>query len=326
MKKFLIAFILCTTLHTHANIFQTWSEWNSRNRKEIIDHVNKWMGQPTNSSSRSSSDDKKSSGNNDGDDTIITFQSIIGGIPQEILELKEFLSSKDQFDALGIEKPTGILLVGPPGTGKTLLAKALAYELDAGFIATSAASFIEIYVGTGPLAVRNLFKKAQDMLGSGKKHVIIFIDEIDSIGSRKSGALSGGVSEENKTINELLVQMDGFDKDNRITILAATNKPDFLDTALLRPGRFDYKVNIPLPDAAKRRALLLHYLTAKKRVISDAVMNILDTIAKKTAGFNCADIKELVNRTALQAMRARRKEIEVTDLESALAMFLEERR
>lgn len=247
------------------------------------------------------------------------FADVVGGVPQEIEDLKAFLQNDASFAAVGAEKPKGILLQGPPGTGKTLLARALANEIDAAFFAASASSFIEVYVGTGPKAVRELFEQARAVIRDGKvKQAIIFIDEIDSIGSRSGGA--GNSPEYQKTINELLVQMDGFHQDEHITVIGATNRADMLDSALLRPGRFDWIVTLDLPDLKKRAAIIHHYLYNKPRSVAPTI-NIVD-IAKKTEGFNCAELKDLINRSAIVAVRHNKMVLGIDDIDQALKDIL----
>lgn len=245
----------------------------------------------------------------------VTFNDIIGGVPQEILDLKSFLENDESFRDVGAEKPKGIILQGPPGSGKTMLVKALANEIDAAFFAVSAASFVQLYVGSGPKAVRELFEQARRLLQEGRtKQAIIFIDEIDALGTRSSSEFFG--SENTKTINELLVQMDGFVEDDRITVIGATNRIDMLDDALLRSGRFDWMVKIPLPDIKKRRAIIEHYLTKKPRKLDPMID--LDFLAAKTEDFNCADLKELVNKAALIAVRQNHSMLMADDMYGAL--------
>ena len=251
----------------------------------------------------------------------ITFKDIIGGVPREILDLKAFLENDAAFKAVGATRPSGILMVGPPGTGKTLLARAIAGEIEAAFFAESASSFMEIYVGTGPKKIREIFDKARKVLQDGiAKKVIIFFDEIDAIGNRGSY----GSSEENRTITELLTQMDGFRKNENIIILAATNRPELLDPALKRPGRFDYIIEIPLPDLQKRKEILNHYMFAVPRNVSSAID--FDEIAQQTKNFNCAELKDLINRSAINAVRESRTMILKEDLENAVQEIVRQKR
>ena len=242
---------------------------------------------------------------------------IRGQLPQEIYDLCEFIGNSQDFINAGATPPKGILLEGPPGTGKTSIARALAGELEVPFVTVSASSFIEVYVGTGPKSVRELFEKAKALLAqSDASHVIIFIDELDAIGSRTE---FNAHSETKNTINELLVQMDGFDSDSRIIVIAATNNADNIDEALKRRGRFDYIVRIALPDEASRLDILTYYLTDRrfKRSLADDVN--LAHFAQKTTGFSGADLEGLAKDAAIQAGRNKRRQICHVDLEKALA-------
>lgn len=236
----------------------------------------------------------------------ITFKDYVGGVPQAIDDLLALIGTKSEYiKKLGIRTPRGILFTGPPGTGKTLLAKALANELpDSAFISASAASFICELVGTGPKAVKELKAKAKSYLAKGFKYVVIFLDEIDSIGTRVNSR-SGEASERNNTINELLQLMDGIDSDPRIIIIGATNRPEHLDKALLRAGRFDYIVKIDLPTEEKRLQLLKHYIciNPNRQVDKDVDLNKL---AEEIEGFNAADVETLINKAYLKAAMSNR--------------------
>lgn len=300
MKKLLLILLFYT--FNSFTMFEAWNEFNRQNREAVY---NLFTGNLKNNSL---------SKNNDFESTTIKFKDIIGGVPQEIIDLKAFLNDDETFKYIGAKKPKGILLVGPPGCGKTLIAKAIAGELAAAFFATSAASFVELYVGSGPLKVREIFGKASKAIKYNKdKKAIIFIDEIDALGKRTTGHYSN--SESNKTINELLVQMDGFEKNDNITIIAATNRANDLDEALLRPGRFDSIITVELPDLPKREAIIKHYLFANNRKVDPKID--VKYYAKNTDGFNCAELNDLVNKAATYAGRNKRKEIIKEDLEKS---------
>jgi len=228
--------------------------------------------------------------------TKVTFDHVAGQdqAKREVAELVEFLREPERFQRVGAEVPHGVLLVGPPGTGKTLLAKALAGEADVPFFSTSGSEFIEIYVGVGAGRVRKMFEAARKAAPS-----IIFIDELDSIGRTRGTGLGGGHDEREQTLNQILAELDGFGGRDAVVVLAATNRPDVLDPALLRPGRFDRHVMLNLPDKTARRAILdIH---AKDLPLEDA--EDLDVIAAGTPGFSGADLKNLLNEAAITAAR-----------------------
>ena len=246
-----------------------------------------------------------------GDKPQVTFNDVAGvdEAKQELREVVDFLKSRERFTALGARIPRGILLVGPPGTGKTLLAKAIAGEAGVPFFSISGSEFVEMFVGVGASRVRDLFDQA-------KHHApcIIFIDEIDAVGRHRGAGLGGSHDEREQTLNQILTEMDGFDTNVNIIILAATNRPDILDPALLRPGRFDRRVVLDLPDVVGRTAILKVH--AKNKPLATTVN--LETLAKETAGFSGADIANLMNEAAILAARHGQKTIEMTDLEESI--------
>jgi len=227
---------------------------------------------------------------------------------EEVLEIIEFLKDPRRFQKLGGRIPKGVLIVGPPGTGKTLLAKAIAGEASVPFFSISGSDFVEMFVGVGASRVRDLFEQ-------GKKHApcIIFIDEIDAVGRLRGAGLGGGHDEREQTLNQLLVEMDGFDTTEGVILVAATNRPDVLDPALLRPGRFDRQVVVNRPDLRGRTEILKVH--TKKVPIATNVE--LEKIARGTPGFSGADLENLVNEAALWAARQNKKEVEVVDFEMA---------
>ncbi len=241
----------------------------------------------------------------------VKFSSVAGcdEAKDEVHEVVEFLKDPTRFRATGGRMPKGVLLVGPPGTGKTMLAKAVAGEAKAHFYSLSGSDFVELYVGIGASRVRSLFKQARETAPS-----IIFIDEIDAIGrARSSGDGSGAQQEHDQTLNALLVAMDGFESDDAVVVFGATNRPETLDRALLRPGRFDRQVAVALPDLRGRRAILQVHAAA---VRLDSSVD-LEEIAKATPGFSGADLANLLNEGAIHAARHRRRTVTMPDLEEA---------
>jgi len=239
-----------------------------------------------------------------------TFADIAGyeGVKQEITEVVDFLRMPDRFREIGARVPKGMLLVGPPGTGKTLFARAVAGEAGVGFLSVTGSDFMEMFVGVGASRVRDLFQQARRM-----GRAIIFIDEIDSIGRKRGAGLGGGHDEREQTLNQMLSEMDGFETAEGIVILAATNRPDILDPALLRPGRFDRQIVVPLPEFSERRAILdVH--ARDKRMGPDVD---LDIMARATPGMSGADLANLVNEAALVAVRRGSKQIDRIDFENA---------
>jgi cell division protease FtsH len=239
-----------------------------------------------------------------------TFADIAGyeGVKQEITEVVDFLRMPERFREIGARVPKGMLLVGPPGTGKTLFARAVAGEAGVGFLSVTGSDFMEMFVGVGASRVRDLFQQARRM-----GRAIIFIDEIDSIGRKRGAGLGGGHDEREQTLNQMLSEMDGFETAEGIVILAATNRPDILDPALLRPGRFDRQIVVPLPEFAERKAILEVH-ARDKRMGADVD---LATMSRATPGMSGADLANLVNEAALFAVRRGSKEIERIDFENA---------
>ncbi|HBT97357.1 MAG TPA: cell division protein FtsH [Desulfobulbaceae bacterium] len=240
----------------------------------------------------------------------VTFADVAGidEAKEELEEIIDFLKDPQKFTALGGRIPKGVLLAGPPGTGKTLLARAIAGEAEVPFFTISGSDFVEMFVGVGASRVRDLFNQ-------GKKHApcIIFIDEIDAVGRHRGAGLGGGHDEREQTLNQLLVEMDGFESSEGVIIVAATNRPDVLDPALLRPGRFDRQVVVPVPDVGGRRKILEIY--ARKTKMAENVD--LDILARGTPGFSGADLENLVNEAALMAARSGANEISLSLLEQA---------
>ena len=227
---------------------------------------------------------------------------------EEVSELVDFLKDPKKFQKLGGKIPKGILMVGPPGTGKTLLAKAIAGEAEAGFFSISGSDFVEMFVGVGASRVRDMFEQARK-----STPCLVFIDEIDAVGRSRGHGLGGGNDEREQTLNALLVEMDGFDTQEGIIIIAATNRPDVLDPALLRPGRFDRQLTVNLPDVRGREEILKVH--AKKVKLAKAVD--LSIIARGTPGFSGAELANLLNEAALLAARSNKKSVSMPELEEA---------
>ena len=245
------------------------------------------------------------------DQPKITFKDVAGvdEAVEELEEIKDFLENPKRFQALGARIPKGVLLFGPPGTGKTLLARAVAGEAGVPFFSISGSDFVEMFVGVGASRVRDLFEQAKQ-----NQPCIIFIDEIDAVGRHRGAGMGGGHDEREQTLNQLLVEMDGFEANESIIIMAATNRPDILDPALLRPGRFDRQIVVDRPDREGRKAILAVH--AKGKPLAPGV--VLDTLAAQTPGFTGADLASLVNEAALLTARKRKRVIEMEELEEAV--------
>jgi cell division protease FtsH len=250
-----------------------------------------------------------------GDKPAVTFADVAGveEAKQELTEIVEFLKYPEKFVALGARIPKGVLLVGSPGTGKTLLSKAVAGEAGVPFFSISGSEFVEMFVGVGASRVRDLFDQAKK-----NSPCIVFVDEIDAVGRQRGAGLGGGHDEREQTLNQLLVEMDGFDTNTHVIVIAATNRPDVLDPALLRPGRFDRHVTLDRPDIVGRRAILdVH---ARNKPLDSTVD--LDVLARQTPGFSGADLANLINEAAILAARANKKVIGMDELEEAIARVI----
>jgi cell division protease FtsH len=240
-----------------------------------------------------------------------TFADVAGyeGAKQEVLEVVDFLKDPNKYRAAGARGPRGVLLVGPPGTGKTLLARAVAGEAGVPFLSVTGSSFVEMFVGVGASRVRDLFEDARK-----RAPAIVFIDEIDAIGGKRGGRFAvGGNDEREQTLNQLLAEMDGFDTTVGVVVMAATNRPDSLDSALLRPGRFDRQVTIPLPNQGERHAILAVHARGKQLETRGDDAVDLDVVARGTPGFSGADLANLVNEAAIFAVRSGRQVITAKD-------------
>ena len=248
---------------------------------------------------------------NPTDKTKVTFNDVAGvdEEKEELEEIVEFLKNPRKFTEMGARIPKGVLLVGQPGTGKTLLAKAVAGEAGVPFFIISGSDFVEMFVGVGASRVRDLFEEAKK-----KAPCIVFIDEIDVVGRQRGAGLGGGHDEREQTLNQLLVEMDGFSANEGVIVLAATNRPDVLDKALLRPGRFDRQIVVSAPDV-KAREEILEVHSRKKKLAPDVD---LKTIAKNTSGFSGADLENVLNEAALLAARRNKPEISMTEVEDAM--------
>ncbi|MEA4965517.1 MAG: ATP-dependent zinc metalloprotease FtsH [Oscillospiraceae bacterium] len=249
------------------------------------------------------------------EDKRVTFDDVAGADEEkeELREIVDFLRDPEKYTAIGARIPKGVLLVGPPGTGKTLIAKAVAGEANVQFLSISGSDFVEMYVGVGASRVRDLFETAKKLAPS-----IVFIDEIDAVGRKRGAGLGGGHDEREQTLNQLLVEMDGFGQNEGVIVIAATNRKDILDPALLRPGRFDRQVYVGVPDSRGREAILKVH--SKDKPLADTVS--LKTIAQATGGFTGADLANLLNEAALLAARDSRPVVAMDDLEEAMMKVL----
>src|SRR5690242_20330435 len=245
------------------------------------------------------------------DQPKLTFADVAGldEAVEELQEIKEFLESPQRFQEMGAKIPKGVLLYGPPGTGKTLLAKAVAGEAGVPFFSISGSDFVEMFVGVGASRVRDLFEQAKTAAPA-----IVFVDEIDAVGRQRGAGLGGGHDEREQTLNQLLVEMDGFDMKQGVILLASTNRPDILDPALLRPGRFDRQIVVDRPDLEGRKAILAVH--GKEKPLAKEVD--LDVMARRTPGFTGADLANLMNEATLLAARRGFKEIGMPNLEEAI--------
>ena len=245
----------------------------------------------------------------------VTFADVAGADEEkaELAEVVDFLRDPDKYTRIGARIPHGLLLVGPPGTGKTLLARAVAGEADVQFLSISGSDFVEMYVGVGASRVRDLFEQAKKAAPA-----IIFIDEIDAVGRKRGSGLGGGHDEKEQTLNQLLVEMDGFGRTEGVIVMAATNRPDILDPALLRPGRFDRQIHVGRPDVKGREEILKVHAKGKK--LDDSVN--LKTVARSTSGFTGADLSNLLNEAAILAARENRPVLNMEDMNEAMMKIL----
>ena len=246
-----------------------------------------------------------------GNKTVVTFNDVAGvdEAKQELTEVVEFLKYPEKFNSLGARIPRGVLLVGPPGTGKTLLARAVAGEAGVPFFSISGSEFVEMFVGVGASRVRDLFEQAKR-----NSPCIVFVDEIDAVGRQRGAGLGGSHDEREQTLNQILVEMDGFDTNTNVIVVAATNRPDVLDPALLRPGRFDRQVVLDRPDIRGRREILNVHIKGKPL---DKTVD-LDELARRSPGFSGADIANLVNEAAILAARRNKKSVGMSEFSEAL--------
>ena len=269
-----------------------------------------WFFNKQMASNKGSLDFGKSRARLNSDTNKVTFKDLAGlsEEKEEVKELIDFLKAPKKFQKLGARIPKGVLLMGPPGTGKTLLAKAVAGEADVPFYFISGSDFVELFVGVGASRVRDMFQQAKRTAPC-----LIFIDEIDAVGRQRGTGLGGGHDEREQTLNQLLTEMDGFGANEGIIIIAATNRPDVLDPALLRPGRFDRQITVSLPDVKGREEILAVH--AKNKILADGIT--LKNLAKRTPGFSGADLENLLNEAALLAVRRNKSEITMSEIDEA---------
>ena len=269
-----------------------------------------WFFNKQMAGNKSSLDFGKSRARLNSDINKVTFKDVAGleEEKEEVKELIDFLKAPKKFQKLGARIPKGVLLMGPPGTGKTLLAKAVAGEADVPFYFISGSDFVELFVGVGASRVRDMFQQAKRTAPC-----LIFIDEIDAVGRQRGSGIGGGHDEREQTLNQLLTEMDGFGANEGIIIIAATNRPDVLDPALLRPGRFDRQITVNLPDIKGREEILAVH--AKNKILADGIT--LKNLAKRTPGFSGADLENLLNEAALLAVRRNKSEITMSEIDEA---------
>ena len=276
----------------------------------VIIAVGMWFLNKQMAGNKSSMDFGKSRARLNSDNNKVTFKDVAGLTEEkeEVKELIDFLKNPKKFQKLGARIPKGVLLFGPPGTGKTLLAKAVAGEADVPFYFISGSDFVELFVGVGASRVRDMFQQAKR-----NAPCLIFIDEIDAVGRQRGTGLGGGHDEREQTLNQLLTEMDGFGANEGIIIIAATNRPDVLDPALLRPGRFDRQVTVNLPDIKGREEILAVH--ARNKTLAEGIT--LENLAKRTPGFSGADLENLLNEAALLAVRRNKEEITMSEIDEA---------
>ncbi len=273
------------------------------------------MRQATNSNSQAMSFGKSQARINDPEKKKTTFKDVAGAkeAKEELIEIVDFLKNPNKYTSMGAKIPKGVILVGAPGTGKTLLARAVAGEAAVPFFNISGSEFVEMFVGVGASRVRDLFKKAKR-----NAPCIIFIDEIDAVGRHRGAGMGGGHDEREQTLNQILTEMDGFEQDTNIIVMAATNRPDVLDPALLRPGRFDRRIVIDIPDIEDREAILKIH-TNNKPLAKNVDLN---KISRQTPGFSGADIENLANEAAILAAKNNKKTVSEKDLEKSIEKVL----